>query len=94
MQQYIAGLGRNVISKRTGLSRGSVTNILKAWRGHDNSGIASQPAASPEAVTISKATQQEAAGLDSSVLEERRESPDVHAPGAPESRTYRGGHVF
>ena len=32
VQQHIAGLGRNIISKRTGLSRGSVTNILKAYK--------------------------------------------------------------
>jgi hypothetical protein len=31
VQQHIAGLGRNIISKRTGLSRGSNTNILKGW---------------------------------------------------------------
>jgi hypothetical protein len=32
VQQHIAGLGRNIISKRMGLSRGSVTNILKAYK--------------------------------------------------------------
>jgi len=48
VQQHIAGLGRNIISKRTGLSRGSVTNILKG--GHGNSDIRSQPVACPEEV--------------------------------------------
>jgi len=55
VQQHITGLGRNVISKRTGISKGSVTNILKAWREHGNSGIRSQPFACPEEV-VSKTT--------------------------------------
>ena len=56
VQQHIEGLGRNMIAKSTGLSRGSVTNILKGWRERGNSGIPSQPVASLEAVTFSRAT--------------------------------------
>src|SRR5215510_9154279 len=55
-----------MIARRTGLSRGSVTNILKAWREHSNLGIAS-----PEAVAASPDTQHEIAQASPALPEDR-----------------------
>jgi hypothetical protein len=74
VQQHIAGLGRNMITKRTGLSRGSVTNILKAWR-EQSKGIAS-----PEIAAIPDTPHEIALASPASPEGRTRMRPPVREP--------------
>ena len=88
VQQHIAGLGRNIISKRTGLSRGSVTNILKAYK----CGTAKfRGLGYPKTGHIPEAIQTPTVTLETSQLSQKSPYSQKEGPGSSNSGSRNSG---